>query len=88
MRIAIAASLVLFLAGCGVAPISTSETGNPNMQAELIAVVDGCNVWRLNDVRYVYLYRCPDGAGSSQYDYTVSNGKTTTRHTLQAVGHD
>lgn len=58
----------LLLVGCAKDPISSTRTPNSNVRADLLTVIDGCNIWRFYDVgEYRYFARCSDGAiGVSQ----------------------
>lgn len=56
-------------------------------QAKLVAVVEGCNLYRVNDAdigNYFYFARCPEGAESTFYEYTTG-GKHHTTHRVQTV---
>jgi hypothetical protein len=66
----------LALAGCATAPIRQAETGNPGRSADLIAVVDGCKIWRIYDLHYVYFARCPNGVARTE---TETGGKYSHR---------
>ncbi len=59
-------------------PIKKQEDYNVRFLFE----VDGCRVYRFEDARYVYFTNCK---GTTQYDYTTSNGKTSTTHQVQSL---
>lgn len=48
------------LAACGADPIEIAQTGNSGVSAAKIAVVDGCNIWRIKDgtSETVYFAKC------------------------------
>lgn len=67
---------LLALVGCGndAMEIVRSENG---ARADMIAVIKGCEVYRLNDGRHVYVTICPNGSANAQHQ--VSCGKGCTR---------
>ena len=92
LRPALVASLPLALVACSADPIETARTGNPGVQAGLIAQIEGCNLYRVRDGidRTVYLAICPGGA--SRTSWTERCGKSCTRDldtlTLRSGGED
>lgn len=83
MKKALAAILALALAGCGADAIDTTDTGNTDVSAGLIATVDGCKLWRVKDgaLTNVYVVICPN---STQTQWDVPCGKNCTRK-MQAI---
>lgn len=78
-------SSLLALAGCNEAmDVQVSKNG---AEAKLIAEVDGCRLWRLNDGwRDVYVARCPEGAVGVQHE--VSCGKSCRRAEFTVAARD
>lgn len=76
VKILVGALLFVSLAACDVSEPMQQQTSANGTTADLIAVVDGCNVWRINgEFHAVYMARCPEGAAPMQN--TVTSGKTT-----------
>lgn len=79
--IATALSAAVLLAGCNPPPqpVVSQKTEN-GMDAELIAVVDGCRVWFIRGAGHtVYLANC--GPGPAKTQWTVASGKTRSVRT-------
>lgn len=76
MNKALILAALLALAGCNEAmDVQVSKNG---AKAEMIAEVDGCRLWRVDDgYRDVYMARCPEGAASTQH--SISCGKNCRR---------
>lgn len=53
------------------------EVSENGTEASLIAVIDGCNLWRVWDGGYVYFARCTEGAADVYW--RRQSGKTTAR---------
>lgn len=72
--LALAASLAL--AGCDARPIESARTGNPDVEAALIARIEGCNLYRVRDGanRSVYVAICPEGATRSSWSEGCGKG--------------
>jgi hypothetical protein len=84
MRTVAAISTIILLAGCNSA-METEKSPN-GATAEMIATVDGCRIWRINDGRHVYFARCPEGAADIGYSYVISTGKVTTVSHVETIG--
>ncbi len=67
--------VLLILSSCSPDPIVTADSGNKDVTADLIARVDGCNIWRIYAARSVYFARCPEGARTTQWE--EQQGKTS-----------
>lgn len=75
--------LALILTACDVAPPIESKTNEQGVTTELIAIVDGCRVWRIDRggmSNPMYMTRCPEGTSDTQWrqqsgksSYTVQN---------------
>jgi len=68
--------VLLMLAGCGQDAMQVQRSENGAV-AQLIAVVEGCRLWRVNDGYSVYISVC-DGK-SADVQSRVSQGKNGTR---------
>lgn len=82
-KIVIAGAAALALAACDqVKPIQTAPTGNDEVYAGLIAIVDGCRVWRISapttGMREIFMTRC--GPGAAQTQWHESCGKNCVRN--------
>jgi hypothetical protein len=72
--------LAIALAGCSAKPISQTDTGNNDLSAALIAVIDGCKIYRFVDGgRTVYFAKC-GAAGSTSWERSC--GKGCTEHDM------
>lgn len=69
---------LLVLAGC-TEPIKQVSSGNESFRVELMAVVDGCNVYRGNSD--VYFVICPSGAATANHEWQT--GKV--HHEIQSA---
>jgi hypothetical protein len=69
-RILFALSAALLVASCGAEPIERSATGNADVGAGLLAVVDGCRIWRISDgsARNVYFANCSGRAQRVEWE--------------------
>lgn len=67
---------MLMLAGCGQDAMQVERSQN-GAEAQLIAVVEGCRLWRVYDGNRVYIAVC-DGK-SADVQSRVSAGKNGTR---------
>lgn len=76
--------LSLMLAACGADPIATANSGNPDVQANLIAEVDGCRIWRIRDgnERKVYMANCAEGDARTEW---TTGGKHKSYHETLTV---
>lgn len=73
------------LAGCGPKPMAT-ETSSNGAEAQLIAVVEGCNVYRLYDGRYFHVTICKDATRSEVSEtHKSSDGKRTYETTNTTI---
>ncbi|RUW56814.1 hypothetical protein [Mesorhizobium sp. M8A.F.Ca.ET.021.01.1.1] len=84
----VAATALLFLAGCDP---ETPEQASRRIEqtstegTEIVAVVDGCRLFRVNDPRnphYVYFAHC--AGGSDQADTSYETGGKTS-HTVRVT---
>jgi len=91
-RVVFTISAALLLASCGAEPIERSATGNADVSAGLLAVVDGCRIWRLNDgnSRSVYFANCSGRAQRAEWtEYRPCGGKgQTCPYPMTMLGED
>jgi len=75
--VAVAMMLVLF--GCGAHSIDEADTGNREVTAEKLAVIEGCNLYRVRDGsrRTVYVTICPGSVANASWQENC--GKNCTR---------
>jgi hypothetical protein len=66
------------LAACSINPVTTIKTDNPQIQAEYLATIDGCRVWRFDDSRPVYVVTCP-GSSTFRTEWYEGCGRSCTR---------
>lgn len=71
----------LFLSGC-YKPAESTQPAGSSFQVDTLFTVDGCTVYRFEDSRAVYFTSCK---GQTSYDYTVSNGKSSSTYTQRAI---
>ena len=64
-----AMACLLLLAACGAHSIDDAETGNNEVSASKIAVIEGCSLYRVRDGyrRTVYVTICPNGAEQASW---------------------
>lgn len=73
------------LSGCSVKTVSTERTSNVEINIELLFEKDGIKVYRFSDgYRNIYY---TDARGTTSWDETHSDGKTTTttHHRVETV---
>jgi hypothetical protein len=78
IKTAIALLAVLSLSACNKPTPMNTETMPNGVIADLVAVVDGCRVWRLDEGNIknpVFLARCPEGAVTTQTEHASPCGK-------------
>jgi hypothetical protein len=76
LYVAFATLSILLLTGCGADVIKSSETRNPGVSGGVLAVVDGCTVYKLNDGdRNIYFVKC---GGTTTTSWQSSCGKNCT----------
>ena len=75
------------LSGCGNEPMERQVSKN-GTESGLIAVVDDCRIWRVQDGNRetVYFARCPEGSAPVNWEVTRSSGKTTYTVDKQTLG--
>jgi len=75
---ALAFAGALSLGACDARPIESARTGNPDVDAALIARIEGCNLYRVRDGanRSVYVAICPEGATRSSWSEGCGKGCT------------
>ena len=76
-KIALIVGLAFILVSCNAEAIKHVDTGNKEVGASLIAIVDGCNVHRIIDGNtQFYLSKCPTESSTQR---NVGCGKGCTR---------
>jgi hypothetical protein len=80
LKLAAAFMAAVSLAGCGVNPVSTQPTENPDVAYSVLFNRNGCEVGRFYDYgRPVYITTCPSaGTSAAQWSHTESCGKNCT----------
>lgn len=58
MKLILLMLAVLLTVACGVDPIRHVESGNAKLDVAQIGEVDGCKIYRFNDVEVIYFVRC------------------------------
>lgn len=78
---------IVALSGCSNEPMERQVSKN-GTESGLIAVVDGCRIWRVHDgnLETIYFARCPEGAAPTKWDVTRSTGKITYTVNRQTLG--
>lgn len=68
---------VLLLFGCSADPVAQGSSDNKDVTAVIIANVDGCSVYRVQDggAQTLYFVRCPVGATQTSWETTHMAGK-------------
>lgn len=85
-RLALGSLVAASLAGCGATPISKAQTGNPEVEAGLIARIEGCNLYRIYDNgSRVYMTVCRGQAERTRWTESCGKGCTRTVETLNGL---
>jgi hypothetical protein len=72
---------ILLLTGCGADFIERKDTGNVEIEGGMIAVIDGCSVYRFKDGgERVYFVRCSDRTVTTSWEHSC--GKNCTKHEM------
>lgn len=82
MVLAVAISSLIVLSGCGRQKSMSTEVSPNGAEAKLIAVVKGCQLYRIWDGREVYMAVCDGGAANTSWDDYNAATKTYDRHTV------